>query len=81
MAGAGARLGLAQARPGKHAVTDFSLIAMGLAALFCLARAVVDVTQRRYAWAVASLLCGALLLSVPIGSHAVKYDLPQTVGR
>ena len=55
----------------------FSLIATALAILFCIGRAVVDFGQRRYLWAAAGILCAALLLTIPIETHAVKFDLPQ----
>ena len=57
---------------------SFSLIALAAASLFCLVRAIIDFTQRRYRWAAAGLACAVLLMSVPIETHAVKFDLPRS---
>jgi hypothetical protein len=43
---------------------------------YCIARAVVDLRQKRYVWAAAGILCGAAILLTPIQTHAVKLDLP-----
>ena len=62
-------------------MTTFTLIATALAILYCIGRAVVDFGQRRYAWAAAGMFCAILLLTIPIETHAVKYDLPQISSR
>ena len=81
MAGAVAGLGLAEAGATAEAVTAFTLVATGVAVLYCLGRAVVDFRQRRFGWAAAGLICAILLLSIPIETHAVKYDiLPPSGG-
>ena len=58
-------------------MTAFTLIATALALLYCIGRAVVDFGQRRYRWAAAGIACAILLLTIPIETHAVKYDLPR----
>jgi hypothetical protein len=52
------------------------LITSGLAAVYCLARAVVDLLQKRYVWAVMGLLAAIALVAVPIPTHAIKLDVP-----
>jgi len=75
-------MGLAEKGADRRAaVLMFETIALGLAALYCLVRVVVDFGQRRHAWGVAGILCVALLLSIPIETHAVKLDLPAPAGR
>ena len=60
------------------------MIALGVAALYGLARGIMDLRQGRYWWGATALLCGALcgaaLLRTPIPSHAVKLELPPTAG-
>jgi hypothetical protein len=49
----------------------------GLAvALYCIARGVVDLRQRRFVWGALGIVSGLVLMTTPIQSHAVKYDLP-----
>ena len=57
-----------------------TMIILGAAALYCLARAVMDFRERRFAWGAAGLLCAILLLLAPVATHAVKVDLPQAGG-
>ena len=57
-----------------------TMIVLGLAALYALARGIVDIAQRRYAWGAVGILCAALLVLTPIATHAVKVDLPQAPG-
>jgi hypothetical protein len=59
---------------------SFSVIVLAVATLFCLVRAIVDFTRRRYRWAAAGLACVALLMSVPLETHAVKFDLFPPAG-
>jgi hypothetical protein len=54
-----------------------TVIILGVGAVYALARGIVDVAQRRYAWGAAGILCAALLALTPIATHAVKVDLPQ----
>ena len=51
-------------------------LAVLMAALFCIARAVVDLRARKYGWGLLGLVSAAIFLLVPIQTHAVKYDLP-----
>lgn len=76
MAGAGAGLGLGEA----GAKVTATLVVLGIAALYCLTRGIIDLRQRRYAWGAAGLLCAAALMLSPIRTHAVKVDLPQATG-
>jgi hypothetical protein len=51
--------------------------AIGLiVAIYCLTRAVEDVRQKRYVWAAIGFGCAALILFLPVQTHAVKVDLP-----
>ena len=52
------------------------VIAAILAAAYCVARAVVDLRQKHYAWAVFGLLAAGAILAAPIPTHAVKVDIP-----
>lgn len=56
------------------------MIILGVAAAYALARGIVDIAQRRFAWGAAGILCAALLVLTPIATHAVKVDLPQASG-
>ena len=47
-------------------------------ALYCLARGVIDLRQRRYIWGVLGIACGGMILFMPMPSHAVKVTLPIT---
>jgi hypothetical protein len=51
------------------------------AAIFCIARAIWDLKQRRYGWALAGFASGAALILAPIPSHAVKIELPLSSAR
>jgi hypothetical protein len=58
-------------------VTWFWAIAPLLcAAIYCIARAIVDVRQRRWWWALAGFVSAAIILATPIPTHAVKVNLP-----
>lgn len=46
------------------------------ASIYCIARGVVDLRQRRFLWGALGIVSGLLLGLTPIQSHAVKYDLP-----
>lgn len=50
--------------------------ALLLVAVYCFVQAVRDLRGKHFAMAAFGFLCAALLLLVPIGSHAVKLDLP-----
>lgn len=51
------------------------------AAAYCAVRAVVDFRQRRYAWAALGIASAAVILLVPIPTHAVKVTLPVSEPR
>jgi len=57
----------------------WNLAAMA-AGLYCIARAVVDLRQRKYAWGVLGLVSAAIFLLTPIQSDVVKLDLPAPRG-
>lgn len=54
-------------------------IAALVAAVYCVATAVINLRARRYVWGIVGLLSAAVFLVTPIQTHAVKVDLP--VGR
>jgi hypothetical protein len=47
-----------------------------ITALFCVARGVADIRQRRYAWGVVGLLVGLAVAIAPLTSLSIKVDLP-----
>ncbi|WP_230772353.1 hypothetical protein [Sphingomonas sp. Leaf4] len=49
------------------------------AAIYCIAKAVIDLRARRYVWGTIGLLSAAVFLTTPIQTHAVKIDLPATL--
>jgi multisubunit Na+/H+ antiporter MnhG subunit len=51
------------------------------AGLYCIARAVVDLRQRKYAWGGLGLAAAAVFLLTPVQSHAIKVDLPAGADR
>ena len=55
----------------------FWTIALGLVMLFCLTRALQDFRQKRYVWAAAGLLSGAVILLVPFPNLSVEVTLPE----
>jgi hypothetical protein len=46
------------------------------AAIYCMAKAVVDFRARRYGWGIVGLLSAVVFLVTPVPTHAVKIDLP-----
>lgn len=46
------------------------------AAIYCIAKAVIDLRARKYGLGIFGLLSAAVLLLAPIQTHAVKVDLP-----
>jgi len=51
-------------------------IAALAAGIYCVAKAVIDLRGRRYAWGIIGLLSALVFLVTPIQTHAVKVDLP-----
>lgn len=51
------------------------------AGLYCIARAVVDLRRRQYAWGGLGLTAAAVFLLAPVPSHAIKLDLPAAGDR
>lgn len=51
-------------------------LAVVVATLYCLIKAVLDLRARKYGWGVMGLFSAAVFLLTPIPSHAVKVDLP-----
>jgi hypothetical protein len=56
------------------------LFASGAAAIYCIARAIFDLRQKRYVWAAFGLISAGVLLLTPVKTHAVKVDLPVANG-
>jgi hypothetical protein len=56
------------------------LLASGSATIYCIARAFVDLRQKRYVWAAIGLVSAGVLLLTPVNTHAVKVDLPVSNG-
>lgn len=52
------------------------IAATGLAAIYCLLRAIVDFRAKRLGWAVAGFASAAILLLAPVQTRAIKIDLP-----
>ena len=46
------------------------------AGIYCIARAIVDLRQRKYIWAAFGLVSATIFVLSPIQTHAVKVDLP-----
>ena len=53
----------------------WNLAALG-AAIYCIAKAVIDLRARKYGWGIVGLLSAVVFLLTPIQTHAVKIDLP-----
>jgi len=49
------------------------------AGIYCIARAIVDLRQRKYIWAALGFVSAAIFILSPIPTHAVKVDLPVRV--
>ncbi|OAO05183.1 hypothetical protein A8B75_05185 [Sphingomonadales bacterium EhC05] len=47
-----------------------------IAGIYCIARAVSDFRQKKYVWAVFGLASAAIILLMPMETHAVLIDLP-----
>jgi len=56
----------------------FWTTALAAVAVYCAVQAVRDFRAKRYAWAAAAAISAVLLLTMPMQSHAVKIDLPQS---
>ena len=56
------------------------LLASLAATIYCVARAIVDLRQRRYVWAAVGAISAAILLLTPVKTHAVKVELPLSNG-
>jgi hypothetical protein len=52
------------------------VLALLAVAIYCAAQAIRDFRKGNYAMAAAGAACVALLLLVPLQSHAIKLDLP-----
>lgn len=58
----------------------FTIAAITFVALYCVVQAVRDIRAKRYIWAAAAGISAALLLTMPVQTHAVKIDLPMAEG-
>jgi hypothetical protein len=54
----------------------FAIVAF-VAAAHCIARAVIDLREKRYVWAAIGIVVGAAILLTPIQTHAIKMDVPS----
>ena len=53
-----------------------SVIALGLAAIYCVARAVVDLREKRYIWGALGVASALALVLIPVPTHAIKVEIP-----
>ena len=53
----------------------FTIVAIAAAA-YCIARAVIDLREKRFVWAAIGAVVGAAILFTPIQTHAIKVELP-----
>lgn len=74
-------MGVAEAHAGGEEHMMGWTVAVFAVAAYCIVRGIIDLRERRYAWAAISILCGALLLLTPINSRAIKLDIPPVAGR
>lgn len=51
-------------------------IAALTAAIYCIAKAVIDLRARRFMWAIVGILGAVIFMLTPIQTRAVKADLP-----
>lgn len=51
------------------------------AALFCIARGVIDLRQRKYAWGILGVGSATIFMLTPIQTHAVKINVPTSSSR
>ncbi|MES2055396.1 MAG: hypothetical protein V4564_05595 [Pseudomonadota bacterium] len=56
-------------------------IAALVAGIYCIARSVVDLRQRKYAWGALGLISAAVFLLAPVPSHEVSVTLPIATSR
>ncbi len=68
-------MGLAEAGAERDNGMTLWMAGFFLTALYCLARGIVDLRQRPYAWGAVAILCAGLLLLSPLQTQVVKYDL------
>lgn len=59
-----------------NAPSWFWMAALGAVAIYCVVQAVRDFRAKRFAWAAAAAVSAALLLMMPVQTHAVKIELP-----
>ena len=53
-------------------------LACTAAAAYCLVRSVTDFRAERYVWGAFGLASAAIILAVPVQTHAVRVTLPQS---
>jgi len=51
------------------------------AATYCIARAIVDIRQRKYVWGILGIASAIVFMLAPIQTHAIKIDLPAASTR
>jgi hypothetical protein len=50
-----------------------------VAAIYCIARGIIDLRARSYVWGALGLLSGLVILSTPTPIHVVSVKLPVTL--
>lgn len=59
----------------------FWSIALLAVAIYCAARGIVDLRQKRYVWGAVGMAGAIILLTAPIKTQAVSIDLPISQAR
>ncbi|MBA4089572.1 MAG: hypothetical protein C0494_03125 [Sphingobium sp.] len=57
-------------------ISEFWFVVLLAVAPFCVVQAVRDIRTKNYVWGAAAAIAAALILAMPIKTHAVKIDLP-----
>jgi uncharacterized membrane protein HdeD (DUF308 family) len=55
-------------------------IILVLAGLYCLARGVMDLRAKRWAWGALGIVAGIAIMAAPIPTQSVSVDLPIAQG-
>lgn len=58
-----------------------SMLVLFATIVYCTARAIVDLRQKRMIWGIVGLASALALMSLPIKTHAVKINLPAASSR
>ncbi len=66
---------------GEAEVSVWGALLVLAGAVFCIARGIVDIRQRRYAWGIVGLSVGLALLVAPVTNLSIKLNLPPPASR